>query len=55
MYKFIYVAHFIKVFFVIALVKTWEKQLGNYTIDYDTLTIVKMIAQGVIIQIALSV
>ena len=50
-----YVALFIKVIFVIALVKTWKKQLGNYTIDYGTLTIVKMIAEGVIIQIALSV
>ena len=37
--------HF-KIIFVLALVEEWKKQLGNYIIDYDTLTIVKVIAEG---------
>ena len=44
--------HF-KVIFVIALVEKWKRQLGNYMIDYDTLEIGRMIAEGVRIQIAL--
>ena len=38
---------------VIALLEEWRKQLGNYMIDYDTLTIVKVIAECVRIQTAL--
>ena len=38
--------------FVITLGEEWKKQLGNYMIDYDTLTIVKVIAKGVRTKIA---
>ena len=39
--------------FIIALIEEWKKQLGSYMIDYDTLTFVKVIAEGVRIQITL--